>query len=104
MLRQVDIVVTVDSEDLFHHIAFTCNVDHVCRRGDDCTAVCPFNELIVQVLKYLLDGLGPYLLADETLDTAIIKFDALALDPVGIDLLDLADDFSSGQLLDKEGA
>ena len=103
MRRKVDIVVSVDAEDLLHDIAFAGDVDHVCRRSYNSPSGCPFNELIVQVLKYLLDGLAPYLLADETLDTALIKFDAPAFDPVGINLLDLADDFSSGQLLDKEG-
>ena len=35
----MDVVVAIDAQDFFHHIAFAGDVDHVCRRGDDCTAV-----------------------------------------------------------------
>ena len=61
-----------------------------------------FKELISKILKKRLDDIMTYLLADESLDTVIIKLHNLLGNLLRVEFLDLAYNRTSCDLLDKE--
>ena len=103
MLREVDVVVPVDPEDLLDHIAFPGHVDHV-GRGCDLRSARPLlEELVGKAGKYLLDGIVSDLLADEGFDAVVIQVDDSLGYLLRIELFHLSDDLAAGDFADQQG-
>ena len=102
MLRQVDVVVAVDSENLFDHVTLSCDIDHIGRRGDLGPTLSPLDELVGEGCKYLLNRVVSDLLADEPFDAVVVKVDDLLLDLLRIKLLDSSDNLSAGHFLNQQ--
>ena len=62
-----------------------------------------FKELISKILKKRLDDIMTDLLADESLDTVVIQLHYLLCYLLRVEFLDLSDNRTSCNLLDKEG-
>ena len=101
-LRQLYVVVPVDAENLLNHIALARDIYHIGRGLHKSTSRPLLKEVVVQGFKDLLNGFVAYLLADESFYPVVVQVYLCAADGLGIHLDLLADDLSSGQLLNEE--
>ena len=102
VLRELDVVIAIDAEDLLHHVALAVHVHHIGRRGDERAAGALLEEIVAQPGQDVLHRVVADRLAGETLDAVVVQLDLLALDGVGIGLADLAHDLAAGALLDEQ--
>ena len=103
VLGQLDVVVPVDAEDFFHHVALAGHVHHVGRGRHQGTIGLLLQELVIQAFQDLFNGFMADFLADEMLDALVVQLNLRPANLLGIYLTDLAHNLSAGHLLDKEG-
>ena len=97
MLRKLDIVIAVDSQNLLHDVALAINVNHVRRSGNLRTTLTFFNELVSEICQDIFNDIVSDLLADECLDPVIIQVNDFLFNRRRIGYLSLALDMSACQ-------
>ena len=103
MLRNLDIVVTVDAEYVLHEVGFTLHVHTIGRNGHAQHAVLFVFDHDFEGCEYLTDGLFGYLLADEGVHTRKRQVEAEIFGRLGTYVGYFARYLAAGKLLHKQG-
>ena len=103
LCRYLDVVVTIDAEYVFHHVARTLNVNPVSRNVDVDAAFVLSGYFHLKRLADALDGFRGDVLAYEGVHIVVVKPYLGVLNRVGIFIAYLHRHLSSCQLLAKDG-
>ena len=101
---QVYVVVSVNAEHLFNHVALPVNVYHIGRRSHNCSILRLAHELVIEALENALYHFGSELLSYKRVNPVVVQFYLLAVsDARDTALLDLSLYHAAGNLLDEKG-
>ena len=100
--RKLDVVVAVDAQHLFHHVALARDVHAVSRHLDQCTGRRGFHKAEVHAFQNLADGFAADGLADQRLHPGVIQLHADRLESLRAELVP-AHDLRTAEVADQQG-